>query len=193
MRRRAEAGEKENRADALAMAEMFGAWNRLPRPVVGRIQGAALGGGVGLVCVTDIAVAARGAVFGFTEIRLGILPAVISPFATARIGHAAARELFLTGERFSAERAKEIGLVQRVVAAEELDAEIDRVVDALLAGGPLAQARVKRLLREIAGKHPEEVREETAHAIAQARGGAEGQEGIQAFLEKREPSWRGRR
>ena len=190
MRRMADAGESENRADALAMARMFEAWYRLPRPVVGRIQGPALGGGVGLVSVCDIAVASTDAVFGFTEVRLGILPAVISPFAATRIGPAAARELFLTGERFPAERALEIGLVQRVVAPADLDVAVERVLADLLSGGPRAQASIKILLGEIAGRSPEDVRDLTAKTIAQARAGEEGQEGIRAFLERRAPAWR---
>jgi methylglutaconyl-CoA hydratase len=190
MQRMVAATEEENRADAEAMARMFEAWYRLPKPVVGRIQGAALGGGVGLTAVCDIAVAARDTVFGFTEVRLGILPAVISPFVLAKIGQSAARDLFLTGERFSADRAREIGLVHSVVLPEELDAEVDRVVEQLLAGGPDAQARVKRLLPLIEGKSPEDARETTTRNIAEARAGAEGQEGIQAFLDRRPAAWR---
>lgn len=190
MKRMADYTEEENVADSLAMARMFSAWNALPHPVVGRIHGAALGGGVGLVSVCDIAVASTEAVFGFSEVRLGILPAVISPFAVAKIGPAAARELFLTAERISAERAQAIGLVQRVVSPDALDAEIETVLKFLEAGGPLAQTRTKKLIAEVTGHPPEKLRQLTAEAIAAARVSPEGQEGIRAFLERRKPTWR---
>jgi len=190
MKRMVGASFEENRADAEKMARMFEALYRLPKPLVGRIQGAALGGGVGLTAVCDIAVAAQEAVFGLTEIRLGILPAVISPFVLAKIGTGAARELFLTGERFSAARAREIGLVRRVVDAAALDAEVDEVIQNLLAGGPEAQARTKRMLPLVEGRSPEDAREITTRNIAEARVGPEGQEGMNAFLEKRRASWR---
>jgi len=190
MKRMVGASFDENRADAEKMARMFEALYRLPKPLVGRIQGAALGGGVGLTAVCDIAVAAAEAVFGLTEIRLGILPSVISPFVLAKIGSGAARELFLTGERFSADRAKEIGLVRRVVSRDGLDAEVNTVVEFLLAGGPEAQARAKRLLPQVEGLSPEDAREITTRNIAEARVGAEAQEGMNAFLEKRRATWR---
>jgi len=190
MKRMVGASFDENRADAEKMARMFEALYRLPKPLVGRIQGAALGGGVGLTAVCDIAVAASEAVFGLTEIRLGILPSVISPFVLAKIGSGAARELFLTGERFSAERAKEIGLVRRVVPRDGLDAEVNKVAEFLLAGGPEAQARAKHLLPQVEGLSPEDAREITTRNIAEARVGAEAQEGMNAFLEKRRATWR---
>jgi methylglutaconyl-CoA hydratase len=190
MKRMVGASFEENRADAETMARMFEALFRIPKPLVGRIQGAALGGGVGLTAVCDIAVAAKEAVFGLTEIRLGILPAVISPFVLAKIGPGAARELFLTGERFSADRAREIGLVRRVVARDALDAEVNTVIEHLLAGGPEAQARAKRLLALVERLSPEEARETTTRNIAEARVGPEAQEGMNAFLEKRRASWR---
>src|SRR4029077_6021489 len=132
--------EEENLRDATAMSRMFDAINELPVPVVGRIQGAALGGGAGLAAVCDIVVADDGAVFGFTEVKLGILPAVISPFALAKIGRSAARELFLTGARFSSARAQEIGLVHAVTGADALDATVTTYVQDLLAAGPEAVA-----------------------------------------------------
>lgn len=190
MKRMVGASFDENRADAEKMARMFEALYRLPKPLVGRIHGAALGGGVGLTAVCDIAVAAQEAVFGLTEIRLGILPSVISPFVLAKIGSGAARELFLTGERFSAERAREIGLVRRVVPRDGLEAEVNKVIDNLLAGGPEAQARAKRLLPQVEGLTPEEAREITTRNIAEARVGAEAQEGMNAFLQKRRATWR---
>src|SRR5258707_6753880 len=130
--------EDENLRDAMAMSHMFAAINELPVAVIGRVQGAALGGGAGLAAVCDIVVADEAALFGFTETKLGILPAVISPFALAKIGQAAARELFLTGARFSAARAREIGLVHDVVAAADLDTAVDRHLQELLNAGPEA-------------------------------------------------------
>jgi len=191
MQRMVEFGEEENLRDAEAMARMFEAWHDLPKPVVGRIQGAALGGGAGLVAVCDVAAASRNAIFGFTEIRLGILPAVISPFVVGRIGEGAARALFLTGERFDAERALGIGLVHRVCEADDLDEEVETLLRLLLQGGPAAQARLKNLLPRLRGKSLAEARPLTTAAIAGARVGAEGQEGIRAFLERRRPSFRG--
>ena len=190
MKRMVGASFEENRADAEKMARMFEALYRIPKPLVGRIQGTAFGGGVGLTAVCDIAVAAKEAMFSLSEIRLGILPSVISPFVLAKIGSGAARELFLTGERFSAERARDIGLVRRVVPLDELDTEVNKVIEHLLAGGPEAQARAKRLLPQVEGLSPEDAREITTRNIAEARVGAEAQEGMNAFLEKRRATWR---
>jgi methylglutaconyl-CoA hydratase len=190
MKRMVDYSEKENLADSLAMARMFHAWHSLPVPVVGRIHGAAIGGGVGLVSICDIAVAAAGTEFAFSEVRLGILPAVISPYAVAKIGAAAARELFLTGDRFDAARARELGLVQHVVPAASLDERIEEIVASLLSGGPQAQARIKKLIPEVTGRDPAGVEQLTAQAIARARVGAEGQAGIRAYLERRSPPWR---
>jgi methylglutaconyl-CoA hydratase len=185
--------EAENVADAEAMARMFAALDELPVPLVGRIQGAALGGGAGLTAVCDLAVADEGAVFGFTEVKLGIVPAVISPFVLAKIGRSAARELFLTGARFPAERARTIGLVHQVVTAAELDAAVDAAVREILTAGPEAVAAAKALIRDVAGRSPAEARGITARAIAARRVSGEGQEGLRAFLEKRQPSWSRRR
>ena len=181
--------EVENVGDATAMSRMFAAIDRLPLPVIGRIQGAALGGGAGLAAVCDIVVAGDEALFGFTETKLGILPAVISPFALAKIGRSAARELFLTGARFSAARAKEIGLVHAVVPGAELDAAVDRYVAELLTAGPEAIAAAKALIAAVWGRSTDEATAVTAAAIAARRVSAEGQEGLRAFLEKRTPSW----
>jgi methylglutaconyl-CoA hydratase len=181
--------EEENVRDATAMSRMFAALDALPLPVVGRIQGAALGGGAGLAAVCDVVVAAEGTVFGFTEVKLGILPAVISPFALAKIGRSAARELFLTGARFPAARAKEIGLVHAVVPATELDAAVDRYVQEFLTGGPEAIAAAKALIPEVWGKTVAEAMPLTAAAIASRRVSPDGQEGLRAFLEKRSPGW----
>jgi enoyl-CoA hydratase/carnithine racemase len=172
----------ENVADANAMRRMFEAIDACPAPVVARVQGHALGGGAGLVAASDIAVAGPDALFSFSEVKLGIIPAVISPFALARIGPGAARRYFVTGERFDAETALRIGLVHEV--AEDLDAAVERVVGELLSAGPQAARWAKRLVRE----RPDGP--ETARWIAERRTSDEGQEGLRAFLEKRPPSWR---
>jgi methylglutaconyl-CoA hydratase len=171
-----------NVADALRLFEMCEAIDRCPAPVVARVHGYALGGGSGLVACSDIVIADAGTVFGFTEVRLGIVPAVISPFVLPRIG-AAARRYFLTGERFDAEVALRIGLVSEV-ADGDLDAEVHAVVSHLLASGPEAVRAAKQLVRE----RPDG--EETARIAAARRTSAEGQEGLRAFLEKRTPAWR---
>lgn len=181
--------EARNMHDAAAMFRMFATLNELPVPVIGRIQGAALGGGAGLAAICDVVVADDQAVFGFTEVRLGILPAVIAPFALAKIGRSAARELFLTGARFTAARAREIGLVHAVVPAGELDATVARYVQDFLAAGPEAIAAAKALIPRVWGQPLEDAAETTSAAIAARRVSPEGQEGLRAFLEKRRPSW----
>ena len=181
--------EEDNVRDAAAMSRMFTALNELPMPLIGRIQGAALGGGAGLAAVCDIVVAAENALFGFTEVKLGSLPAVISPFALAKIGRSAARELFLTGARFSATRAREIGLVHAVVPAAELDAAVASYVAEIVSAGPEAVAASKALIRRVWERPAEEATMITAAAIAARRVSAEGQEGLRAFLEKRAARW----
>jgi len=181
--------EDENVRDATAMSRMFAALNSLPVPLIGRIHGAALGGGAGLAAVCDIVVAADDALFGFTEVKLGILPAVISPFALAKIGRSAARELFLTGARFSAARARQIGLVHAVVPAADLDATVASYVADILSAGPEAVAAAKALIPSVWGRTADEATPITANAIAARRVSAEGQEGLKAFLEKRRPNW----
>ena len=180
----------QNLRDAEALARMYSRLDTLPFPLVGCVQGAALGGGSGLAAVCDIVVAARDAVFGFTEVRLGIVPAVISPYVVAKIGRSAARELFLTGARFSAARAREIGLVHTVVEREGLEGEVDRVVDGLLACGPEAVAAAKALIRRVAAGPSAEAAGLAADTLADARVSPEGQEGLRAFLEKRRAAWR---
>jgi methylglutaconyl-CoA hydratase len=182
--------EEENVRDAAAMSRMFHALDTLPMPLVGRIHGAALGGGAGLAAVCDIVVAEDGALFGFTETKLGILPAVISPFALAKVGRSAARELFLTGMRFSASRAKEIGLAHAVVPAAELDAAVNAYVDEFKTAGPEAVAAAKTLIPTVWSHSAEAAADLTARAIAARRVSKEGQEGLRAFLEKRSPSWK---
>ena len=154
-----------------------------------RVHGAALGGGAGLVAASDIPVAALGTKFGFTEVRLGILPAVISPYVLAKIGESAARELFLTGERFEAVRAQEIGLIRAAVPEEDLDAAVEGRVKELLQAGPRAIAEAKALIREVGWRRVEDVQRYTVERIAEIRTTAEGQEGMRAFLEKRKPYW----
>ncbi len=180
---------QQNLADAEAAARMFWLLDNLRVPLVGRVQGAALGGGAGLAAVCDVVVAEEGAVFGFTEVKLGILPAIISPFALAKIGRAAARELFLTGARFSAMRAREIGLVHAVVPEHELDAAVAIYAGEFLTAGPEAIAAAKALIRDVYGRSVEAAGPITANALAARRVSAEGQEGLTAFLEKRKPSW----
>jgi methylglutaconyl-CoA hydratase len=180
---------EENVRDARALSRMFEALNRLPIPLVGRIHGAALGGGIGLAAVCDIVVAAEDAIFGFTEVKLGIVPAVISPFAIAKIGESAARELFLTGARFSAARAREVGLVHTVVDAADLDRAVARHVNDLASSGPRAVAAAKALIASVVSSDADAAIEHTVQSIARQRVSAEGQEGMRAFLEKRTPAW----
>ncbi len=183
---------EENVADARRLAAAFAAVDGCPKPVVAKVRGAAIGSGVGLVAAADVAVATRGTVFAFPEVRLGISPAVISPFVVRKIGHSHARALFLTGERFDAALAREMGLVHEVVAEGLLDEAVEKITAQLLAGGPEALAATKGLLRDVWGAAPGEVAEKTAWLIAELRTGEEGHEGLGAFLEKREPSWRAR-
>ena len=172
---------EENVEDALRLYRMLKAIDSCPAPVVARVQGYALGGGSGLVCCTDVAVAAADAVFAFSEVKLGIVPAVISPFVFPRIGTAAARWLFLTGERFDAETALRIGLVHEI--AEGLDVVLERVIAELLSAGPEATRSAKQLIRD----RPDG--EQAARLAARLRTSPEGQEGLRAFLEKRRATW----
>ena len=182
-------GIEQNVADSRAMAEMFRALDGLPMPIVARVQGAALGGGAGLVAMADVAVASSTAVFGFTEVRVGIIPAVVSPYVVRKIGPAHATALFVSGIRFDAQRAWEVGLVEAVTTPAELDAKVDLYVDAILAGGPHAVNAAKRMVREVAGRPIDEVRDLTVERIAALRVGPEGQEGMRAFLERRPARW----
>ncbi len=191
MRDTANFSYEENLEDARNLAAMFGAVEECPKPVVARVKGAAIGGGIGLVAAADVSVAEEGSVFAFTEVRLGISPATIAPFVLRKIGYSQTRALFLTGERFDAEKAREIGLVHEVAVGDDLDGEVQEKVEGLLKGGPEALAATKALLRELRGAEPgEEATEIMARRIAQLRTGEEGQEGLGAFLEKREPVWR---
>ncbi|MFY9664873.1 MAG: enoyl-CoA hydratase-related protein [Candidatus Cybelea sp.] len=174
-----------NVADAERMSDMFRAIDNSPKPVIAKIHGAALGGGAGLAAVCDIAIATDDAIFGFTEVKLGIIPAVISPFVLAKIGASQARALFLTGERFDATRAQRIGLVHEVVPAAQLDAAVERRLAELHSAGPSAVAAAKLLVRRVLDGSYDESRSITTEAIARQRITPEGQEGLRAFLERR--------
>ena len=189
MRSMADYTFEEDVADSRALAMLFANLDELPMPLMARVQGPAIGGGAGLVALADIAVASEAAVFAFTEVRLGILPAVISPYVVRKLGPSVATAVFTTGIRFDAHRAFEWGLVHSVVGPGELDAEVARFVDAVLAGGPEAVNAAKRLVREVTGRPPAELRDLTIERIAQARVGTEGQAGMRAFLERRQPPW----
>ena len=178
-----------NVGDAERMSDMFRAIDNCPKPVIARIHGAALGGGAGLAAVCDIAIASEDAVFGFTEVKLGIIPAVISPFVLAKIGPSQARALFFTGERFGALRAREIGLVHEVVPAGELDAAVDRRLAELRTAGPSAIAAAKLVVRRVLDNEYDDSRAITTQAIARQRVSPEGQEGLRAFLERRPASF----
>ncbi len=182
---------EQNEQDALAMAEMFHAIDTCPVPVIVRVHGAALGGGMGLCAAGDIVIAESGTKFGFTETRLGILPATIAPFVVAKIGESQARSLFPTGRRFDAVRALRIGLVHEIVEGEEaLDAAVEGAVDDLLAVGPNAARAAKAIVREVRGLPHGASKFHTARVIARQRTSPEAQEGFQAFMGKRRAGWR---
>jgi len=190
MKRMASYSYEENLRDASALALMLKTLNEIPQPTIARVQGAAFGGAVGLVSCCDMAVAASAASFSLSEVKIGLVPATISPYVIAAIGQRAVRRYFVTAERFDAHRAMEIGLVNEVVDAEQLDQEIDRLIDALLANGPEAILAAKRLVFDIAGKPiDQQLIDSTCETIAAIRVSEQGQEGLQAFLEKRKPHW----
>ncbi len=179
----------ENLADADRLAAMYEAVNDLPKPLIGRINGAAIGGGAGLVACCDLVIATDQATFGFTEVKLGLVPAVIARFVVPRIGPGHARALFLTGARFGAGRAAAVGLVHQIVAAAELDSTVAAAAAEMISSGPRALARAKALVAAMQFLPEAERRAYTVAAIADARTGDEGQAGIAAFLEKRRPPW----
>ena len=189
MRGMADFSLEENVADSRALAQMFRGLDELPMPLLARVQGPAIGGGCGLVAVADVAVASTEAVFAFTEVRLGILPAVVSPYVVRKVGFAHATALFTTGIRFDARRAHEVGLVEAVAEPSKLDGKVEFYLDAIVAGGPHAVNAAKRLVREVAGRPVADVRERTVERIASIRVSDEGQEGMRAFLERRRPRW----
>lgn len=190
MQRAAGLTAEENRADALQLAELLRTLSELTKPTLARVHGAALGGGLGLVAACDLAVASTDARFAATEVRLGLIPAVISPYVIRAIGPRCAQRYFLTAERFDAHRARELGLVSEVVATEQLDERIDQFCESLQHGGPHALRSAKELIRAVAHRPLDAVlRDDTATRIAEQRASAEGREGIAAFLEKRAPEW----
>ena len=190
MQRAAEATEAENLADARRFASMLARIEGCPKPTIARIQGAAIGGGVGLACVCDVVIASEDASFAVSEAKLGILPAVIGPYLVNAIGRSQARRLALTATRLSAAGAMALGFVHQIVPAVELDAAVDSVLSQLLAAGPNAQREIKQLFRTLApGPITTEIQELTANTIARVRSSAEAKEGFAAFLLKRRPNW----
>ncbi len=191
MQRMADYSDVENLADARALAGMMRALNEMPKPTIARVQGAAFGGGVGLVAACDIAIASEAASFCLSEVRLGLIPAVISPYVVEAIGARAARRYFQTAERFDAVEAHRLGLVQEVVPPEQLDDRVAAMIATLLENGPAAMAAAKHLIQRVsAGAVDASMIEDTARRIADIRATGEGREGLSAFLEKREAAWR---
>lgn len=190
MRRMADYDEAQNLADALQLAELMRCLNTLPRPTIARIQGAAFGGGVGLVACCDIALASERALFCLSEVKLGLIPAVISPYVVRAIGERAARRYMLSAERFDAQQALLLGLVHEVVDEQSLDSRLQAMIETLLVSGPAAQSAGKDLILDVAGKTINQgLIENTASRIARIRASGEGREGLNAFLEKRSPDW----
>ncbi|MHB8568656.1 MAG: enoyl-CoA hydratase-related protein [Metallibacterium sp.] len=192
MRRMATAGAEENRADALRLATLMRTLNFLSKPTLARVNGAAYGGGVGLIACCDIAIGIEGAKFALSEVKLGLVPAVISPYVVAAIGARHARRLFVSGEVFDAAEALRIGLLHQCVPAADLDVAVDRALHALGKGGPLAQHEAKRLALRLSGMTPDStdaLDREHATLIATLRVSPEGQQGLGAFLDKRSPCW----
>lgn len=190
MRRMAQNSQAENLAGAERLARMLRTLHGLPKPTIARVHGAAIGGGVGLVAACDIAMAADDAVFALSEVRLGLIPAVISPYVVGAIGTRQATRYFLTAERFSSAEAERIGLIHRAVPAAELDEAVSAMVGSLRAGGPDALAAAKRLIADVAGRPIDDALvAETATRIADIRASEEGTEGVTAFLDKRKPRW----
>ena len=181
--------EEDNINDALHLVTLLHSINSCPCPVLARVNGTAMGGGIGLVAASDIVIAAESARFAFSEVKLGIAPAMISPFVVRKIGERYARVLFVTGERFSAARAYDIGLVHAVVPLEQLDAAVEKAIQELVTSAPQAIRVCKQLAMSVGQMSTEQARTYTASLIAQLRVSEEGQEGLRAFLEKRKPNW----
>ena len=179
----------QNLRESLDLAECLYDVYAVPKPTVARVNGPAIGGGIGFVSACDIAVSSTGARFGLSEVKIGLVPAAISPYVLRRIGESRARQYILTGERFDARRAEEIGLVNIAVEPGELDAKVEEIVSSLLSSGPEALAKAKELLTRVPGMDFAEVKRYTAEMIAGLRTSAEAQEGMAAFLEKRKPTW----
>jgi len=179
----------ENLAESLELAALHWELYSLPKPTIARVNGPAIGGGVGFMSACDMAVASAGAVFGLSEVKIGLVPACIAPYVVRRIGESQSRRYFLTGERINARRACEIGLVHAVAEPEALDGKVGEWIDLLLSSGPEAVAKVKELLGKVPGMNAADAQRFTAEMIAALRTSAEGQEGMAAFLEKRKPRW----
>jgi methylglutaconyl-CoA hydratase len=192
MKTMASYGPEENSKDARALSDMFAAIRSCPKPVIGRINGAAMGGGAGLAAACDLSIAAESATFAFSEVKLGLIPAVISPYVVERIGASAARRLFMTGERFDAKLAERVGLVDMAVPDDILDSVVAEQARQLLSSGPMATGEAKRLVEAVKSLPADEMRIHAISKIAHLRGSPEGQEGMAAFLEKRKPSWSGK-
>lgn len=190
MKRMAGYGFEENLADASALAEMLAALDRLPKPTIARVHGPVFAGGTGLVAACDIAVGTPDAKFCLSEAKLGLSPATISPYVIRAMGERMARRYFLTAEVFDAQEALRLGMLSLLVDKKELDPAIESLLQHLLAGGPEAHAKIKELIRAVAGRRPDDaLSAETARRIAEIRGSPEGKEGIAAFLEKRKAAW----
>jgi len=192
MRRMADYDLAQNTDDAMQLAELMRRLNCFPKPTIALVQGAAYGGGVGLIACCDIAIASKQALFCLSEVKLGLIPAVISPYVIEAIGARAARRFMLTAERFSAEQACRLGLVHQVVEAQELDKTLDSMLEFLLAAGPAAQAAAKDLIRAVSNQPIDsDIIQNCAQRIARIRATSEAREGLDAFLEKRKPNWPG--
>lgn len=190
MRAMGQLDAQQNREDALRLARLMQSIDRCAKPVIARVQGAAFGGALGLICAADMAVAADNARFCLSEVKLGIIPAVISPYVVRAIGPRQARRYFMTAEVIPAERAMQLGIAHEVVPEAELDQAVDAMINALLAGGPQAQIETRDLVERVSTAPIDQAMlEDTAERIARLRTGAEGQEGLSAFLEKRSPNW----
>jgi methylglutaconyl-CoA hydratase len=184
--------DEQNLADAMALSDMLDTLNRFSRPTVACVHGAALGGGTGLACCCDVVVADESAQFGFSEVRLGILPAAISPYAIAAIGPRAARRYFLTAERIDAVEAYRLSLVHDVCSTDNLNRRVEEKIATLLAGAPEAQSACKQLIADVTGRTvDDDLRRSLGHRLSSIRAGKEAQEGLSAFLEKRPPDWQG--
>ncbi len=191
MRRMALATREDNQHDAIRLELLMSRLNTFPRQTVAKVHGAAMAGGVGLVAACDIVISASDAVFAFSEVRLGLAPAVIAPYVIAKIGESQLRYYFLTGAKFTAQRALAMGLVHDIVEAADLDGSVEKMVNTLLQNGPIAMERTKQLIQAIAPVlHSEATKSYTTSLIAELRASHEGREGINAFLNKTEPGWR---
>jgi len=180
---------EKNFSESMKLAEVFNLIYTCPKPVIGRINGAAIGGGTGFVAVTDIAIASSNAIFSFSEVKIGVVPACISPYVVKRVGEGRAREFFLTGERMTAEKAFNAGLINQVVEPDELDGAVGAMIKQIVSSGPEAIKCCKTLLETISEQNMQDAKVYTARVIANLRKSDEGQEGMDAFLNKRKPNW----